>query len=157
AFSASPAMTPNGIRIALFVFASAAASTAAHAQTILSNFAANVDGWTRYSGGDGSSSVSWTSTGGTSGSGGLVLNDSAGGLNDYFDAPAKFLGNQSTFYGGTLSFDLEISFTVGGGDLPEAENVVLTGNGTSVAYTLPAYPVPGSFTTYSISLNESAW
>jgi hypothetical protein len=150
-------MNSRALRFTLIAFSAVVAATAAHAQAVLSNFASNVDGWTRGLG-DSGSSVSWTATGGVGGGGGLVLNDSAGGQNDYFAAPAKFLGNQAAYYGGTLSFDLEISFTVGAGDLPEGDNVILTGNGTSIVFTLPAYPVPASFTTYSINLTAaSGW
>ncbi len=142
----------------LLSFAAPCFTVNAQAQIILSDFnsvATTTDGWQKYSGGDGGSSVSWTAIGGNGGTGGLVLNDAATGQNDYFDAPAKFLGNQSVFYGGTLSFDLLITSPV---DLPEADNVVLTGNGVSISYNLLSYPVTTGFTSYSINLLEnSGW
>ena len=137
-----------------------------HAQVVLSDFSAGVDGWQKYSGGDSGTTVSWTSTGGNGGGGGLILNDAAQGINDYFDAPAKFLGNQAGFLGGSLSFDLEVSQLpldntgAPNNDYPDA--VVLTaniaGNTVAIAHRLALAPVTTGFTSYAISLTDtSGW
>lgn len=132
----------------------------ANAQVLLiSDFnsaAATNDGWQKYAGGDFGTAIGWASTGGVGGTGGLSLTEAGQGTNDYFSAPAKFLGNQSVFYGGTLSFDLKIQYNVTTSDLPEGDNVILTGAGTSLAFTLPSFPVSTGFTTYSLSLQASS-
>lgn len=125
---------------------------AVRAQSILSDFNLNADGWHAYTAADPNTVVVYTATGGTNGSGAIILQEPANGANDYFDAPAKFLGNQSAFYGGSLSFDLKLSLSWNG---TEADMVVLTGNGTSIAYSAPQanWPVTTNYTSYSFKLD----
>lgn len=136
------------------------------AQVVLSDFSAGVDGWQKYSGGDSGTTVAWTSTGGTGGGGGLILNDAAQGINDYFDAPAKFLGNQAGFLGGSLSFDLEVSQlpldNIGSPNNDYPDGVVLTatiaGNPVAIAHRITPTPVTTGFTSYALSLTDtSGW
>lgn len=149
---------PNVASLIRFLLCLTALRLAVHtqAQIVLSDFnsaALTTDGWQKYSGGDGGSSVTWSASGGDGDSGCLVLNDAASGQNDYFAAPAKFLGDQSIFYGGTLGFDFKITSSV---ELPVADNVILSGNGISIACALPVTPVTTGFTTYSLSLLPSS-
>lgn len=135
----------------------ALALSEAVAQTVVSDFDSGLDGWLPYTAGrhDSTVAVSWDATGGLSGSGALVLNDPGSGADDYFTAPTKFLGNKSAYYGGTLSFDLKLTIPAGG---LEADNVVLTGNGLSIAFAVSPYPNTSAFTSYPISLVEtSGW
>lgn len=127
------------------------------AQLVLSDFNAGTDGWLPYTAGahDATIAVSWNATGGAGGTGGLVLNDPGSGVDDYYAAPAKFLGDNSVFYGGTLSYDLKLSIAPGGGTV---DNVILTGNGLSLASAVHPAPLVGSFTSYTLTLTEtSGW
>lgn len=142
------------IRLCL-LFATLAAS--ARAQVVLSDFETGLDGWLPYTAGthDAAVSVSWNATAGVGGSGALVLNDPGTGADDYFVAPAKFLGDKSSCYGGTLSFALELTLSAVSG-LPE--NLLLTGGGLTIAASLSPAPTTGGFTSYSLSLVEtSGW
>src|SRR5262245_55269641 len=78
--------------------------------SIVSTFDLDADGWTHSPGGDPLSTVAWSATGGNPG-GSLTLQDQAAGNNDYWRAPAKFLGNFSSSYGLTFSFDVKIDRT----------------------------------------------
>ena len=71
----------------------------------------------------------------------------------YWYAPAKFLGNKQSAYGGKLSFDLAVTGT--GAPFVE-EDVILVGGGLTLVFALPAAPVPG-FTSYHIGLTETGW
>ncbi|MFI5337459.1 MAG: laminin B domain-containing protein, partial [Opitutales bacterium] len=128
------------------------------AQVILSDFNVGLDGWHAYAGADASTTVVYTATGGNGGTGGAILVEPANGANDYFQAPAKFNGDLSAFYNGTLSLDLKLSLAATGG---ESAMVVLTGsyNGSplSIGYLPPSgqWPTTGSFTTFALTLNSS--
>ncbi len=142
----------------LFVLMVSAANMPA--QTIISNFSVDSDGWTAYTHADPTTTIAYSATGGNGGSGAVVLQEPANGANDYFVAPAKFTGNLSTYYGGTLSFDLKLN--PGWDSSAEAAMVILTGtyNGStlSIGY-LPAsaqYPNASSFTTFTLSLSTAA-
>lgn len=132
------------------------------AQVILSNFNVDSESWTAYGGADFGASISYSGSGGNGGSGAITLNDPANGQYDYFQAPAKFTGDLSAYYAGTLSFDLKLN--PAWDSIAETAMVILTGtynsSTLSIGY-LPStgqYPITGSFTTYSLALNNStAW
>lgn len=135
----------------------------ARAQYIISDFNAGSDGWTAYTLADPTTTVAWSANSGNGGSGGLTLVEPANGANDYFAAPAKFKGNLSAYYNGTVSFDLQLNLAPAGA---EAAMIILSGfdaNGSplSIGYLPPSsaqYPVTSGFTTYTLNLNSTtAW
>jgi alkaline phosphatase D len=122
------------------------------AAVVVSTFDTDTDGWFRGAG-DNNSLVRWSATDGNPG-GALTMQDEAAGTTDYWFAPAKFLGNQSASYGGTLAYDLKIDRT----GQPFADlDVALVGGGHSVSGLFNITPT----TTYqriSIPLTASnAW
>ena len=144
-------MTPTW-RLAVSALLVALAGPAARAAVITSTFDTDADGWFRGAG-DNNSLVGWSATGGNPG-GALTMQDEAAGTTDYWYAPAKFLGNQSAAYGGTLAYDLRIDRT---GQAFTDLDVALTGGGHSVSGLFNVTPT----TTYqhiSIPLTASnAW
>lgn len=135
----------------LFALAALAAAPCRADPIVLSNFDADADGWTVVN--DNSTAVTWFATGGNPG-GHIRNTDGLGGATWFFVAPAKFLGNQSAAYGGTLTFDQSQSpFTAAGG-----QDVVLVGtNGLTLffdnAQNAAGYPV---WTSYQIALDDTA-
>lgn len=74
----------------------------------------------------------------------------------YFIAPATFNGNKSSYYNGSITFDLQQATLTGGGVVkPE---VVIT-DGTSTIYYFPSIPFnpaqSPAWTTYTVSLSTS--
>lgn len=112
-------------------------SIPAFAAPVWSTFDANADGWTiACANGQavesacvGGSTPTYEPTGGPSNDGHISYTD-LDPQTDFFDAPAKFLGNQSNAAGGTLTFDLLNS--IGKANSPFM--VVLKGGGATVRY-----------------------
>lgn len=121
---------------------------------ISSDFSTNADGWTTP--GAFSGVLNYNASGGNPG-GFVSASDpfSAGPpIYWYYQAPAKFLGNLSTYYNGTLSFDLaQASATVAA----QRADVILSTGTTSLYYfnLSPATPaIFPAWTSYKIALNE---
>jgi hypothetical protein len=115
------------------------------------DFVASAEGWTvtgdvsaespaLYSGGGGNpdGSISWVD---------------GGGSYWYFTAPAKYLGNDSAFYGGILRFDLKVTAIT---SLGEAPDVLLTSDTLTLAYDCTPDPTT-SYTRYTVHLKETGW
>lgn len=125
----------------------------ASAAEILSEFSVSADGWAIV--GDSLGPVTWQATGGIPGGTIRVTDESVGGVM-YWDAPAKFTGNQLAAYGRTLSFS--IKHVIGGSSQPfSSEDVILGGVGLTLVYDWGANPPPGVWTTYTIPLTETGW
>ena len=118
---------------------------------VTSTFDTDTEGW---SGINGVFNFHQVGTGGQSG-GYVRGTDSGSGVVWLFNAPAAYLGDKSSFYGGTLSFYLK-QFTV---DVPFVTNlpdVKISGNGVSIV--LDAGLDPGAdWTFYSVDLKPGAW
>ncbi len=133
------------------------------AQTIISNFnSGTTDFWTAYANADPHTTIAYSPSGGVGGTGAIVLQEPANGANDYFVAPAKFTGNLSAYYTGTLSFDLMLN--PAWDHSSEAAMVILTGtynnSSLSIGYLPPSnqYPNAASFTTFALNLSTAtAW
>jgi hypothetical protein len=69
----------------------------------------------------------------------------------YWSAPDEFLGNRSTSYGASLSFDLR---SVLGTFVFNQEDVVLVGTGLSLVFDAPVVP-DGAWRNYTIGLTET--
>lgn len=115
------------------------------------DFVASAQGWTItgdvsaespaiYSGGGGNpdGSISWVD---------------GGGSYWYFTAPAKYLGDDSAFYGGILRFDLKVTAIT---MLGEAPDVLLTSDTLTLAYDCTPDPTT-SYTRYTVHLKETGW
>ncbi len=124
-------------------------------------FPANTEGWTvvdlKYLGVGspptvlGSFIPTWSAAGGNP-NGHIFINDPTANV-FYWSAPAGFLGNQSTSYGASLSFDLEADF---GSYVFNQEDVVLVGGGKTLVFDAATVP-DGTWRSYRIGLAEAGW
>lgn len=144
--------------IALGVLLSAPLSQAA----VVSTFDTGADGWNSKTLSNGlgdpppviaTTSAVYNPTGGNPG-GWISISDPSSQW-DFFNAPAAYLGNKLSYYGGTLSFDLKTTSN-DGIDYPA---VVLVGNilGTPRALYYSTSPPATTFTSYSVGLNPTGW
>lgn len=121
--------------------------------TVTSTFDTDADGWTHAPGGDTDSTVTYSHTGGNPG-GAVVLSDAAEGNTDYFLAPSKYLGNDSSAYGGTLSFDLKDTLAYAGG----ANVIEITGNvGQTLTYDTGAFAANTWDHATAVLTESSGW
>lgn len=120
---------------------------------VSSTFDTGADGWTHAPGGDADTTVTWEATGGNPG-GALLMNDAAEGNNDYFLAPAEYLGNDSSYYGGTLSFDVN---DVYGNEQYPNDVVFLSGDGITLAYNTGAFAANTWFHATAPLTETSGW
>ncbi len=118
----------------------------------VSTFDTDTDGWTAI--GDVVTNAVFSATGGNPG-GKIFVTDAATGSITRFSAPAKFLGNQSGYYGGTLSFDLSQTYPGAANQIHETD-VTLIGNGLTLVYDTSPNPAKDAWTSYSILLTETA-
>src|ERR1044072_8484693 len=124
-------MKMKGITLSALCLLVLALAPAARADAIvMSTFDTDTEGWSGVSldasyNLTGTHTVNWNGSGGDPGGHAWRL-DPQGGSRLYFVAPAKFLGDLSAAYGGTLNYEVRHS----GGTLYNAADVILTG-GTS--------------------------
>ncbi len=117
---------------------------------VTSTFDTNADGWTHAPGGDPDTTVTFSATGGNPG-GEIVLNEAAEGAFDFFQAPAKYLGNDSAFLNGTFAFQLMDNSSI---DDLSAALTLTDGAGDTLTHVLPTF-APGSFVFFAFTLNQS--
>jgi hypothetical protein len=122
----------------------------AAAPIVVSTFNANVDGWTIF--GDGTGPVFEPGVGQPPGD--IIGTDQVAGDTWFFNAPAKFLGDQSAALLGSLTFDL-------GQSLANAQfnfaDVVLVGGGLTLVFDTAINPAAfPAFTSYVVPLDASA-
>jgi hypothetical protein len=115
-----------------------------------SYFDADGEGW-MVSGDVQSVAPDYFATGGNPG-GFVSGNDLVTGGTWYWEAPAKFFGNQSCAYGQALTFDLKQSLRDNQFD---GEDIVLEGGGLKLVYETPYNP-DTSWTSYAVLLSESS-
>ena len=112
------------------------------------NPADGVDGWTVMADGSG---PSYEVSGGNPGGYITTTDQGLGGI-VYWVAPAKFLGDQSAAFGGTVSFDLRQN--ISGSQFSDSNPLIrLVGNG--VILSLPGIGPGTSFTSWSIPLSSA--
>lgn len=128
-----------------------AAALGSSAQAAVSSFDSGNEGWLLA--GDATTAVpSWLGAGGNPGGYVHGVDTVTGGV-WFWQAPAAFLGNASSSYGQTLSFDLRMR---GSGTLFADRDVVLSGGGLTIAYDFATLPQDVAWTHYSVSLSDSA-
>jgi hypothetical protein len=115
---------------------------------VISAFDSDSEGW--WANGD-VHGMAWSSTVGNPPGSFHAVDDATGDI-WYFIAPSKFLGNKSSYYGQTLSYDINISAR-DGSDWGSPD-ILLTGNGLTLAW-YDAFPVPGQWSSYTVSLTET--
>jgi hypothetical protein len=97
--------------------------------------------------------VTWNATAGNPG-GHISRTDPQAVTTFYWNAPSKFLGDVSTAYGGTLSYDVRHS----GGTLYNAADVYLIGGTTPLTLVFDAAAQPTTaWTPFTIPLSEGQW
>ncbi|MBS1487990.1 MAG: VCBS repeat-containing protein [Bacteroidetes bacterium] len=129
---------------------------AARAQ-VVSNFSSGADGWTAPSA-SGGGVLNYMSTGGNPGgyisaTGYNIVGMAVVPVYFYFVAPAKFLGNVSSLYNHTITFDLQQGTAQ---TLVSLADVILSdGTTTLYYYSLPGQPAtsPG-WASFSVTVNE---
>lgn len=128
-----------------FILLSAPASA-----QITSTFDTDDEGWTAIDH-DSGPIPTYVSENGNPG-GFIQVEDGVGGTATYFVAPAKFPGNRSAYYGGTLQFDLQVDRTPNS----STAGVRLTGGGLVLVKLLPQLPVVApAWSSYTLALDES--
>ena len=70
-----------------------------------------------------------------------------------FDAPAQFLGDKSSTFGGTIRFDMQVDAA----DSPPYEAVMLVGPGSTLYYVMDPSPPIENFTSFIIPLTPEGW
>jgi len=131
------------------------AALEANATTLSSDFATDLEGWTISSG---SGALSYAATGGNPG-GYLFVDNAEGAIIVRAIAPAKFLGDLSSFNGGTLSFDGNL-LTKGSVPFysPYGQVRISTTSGTPATLDLaPGDPAIGVWTSYGVPLDAATW
>jgi hypothetical protein len=131
-----------------------------------STFDTGADGW-RTTGDIAPNPQRWLSAGGNPG-GFIQADDILDGVFFYWQAPAKFLGNDSAGYGGKLRFDERQHFNLG--ERPNqamGSNLILQGAGLTLVwststtpavgdvYNPPPFPTGGTWTTFNVPLVET--
>lgn len=127
---------------------------------IVSTFNSNAEGWTTPDDADGT--ISYSATGGNPGglvSGSpfvIVLGATTFYVPFYFTAPTTYLGNRSSYYNGTLRYDIQQSTT--GAPNQYAEVIIANSLGITLYYFPPVSnqpPAAPAWATYSVTLNNA--
>ncbi len=118
---------------------------------VASRFTHNSESWL-VTGDPVSPDPTYVSTGGNPGG---FIQTTDGGLGGfmYWSAPAKFLGDQSAAYGGSVQFDLRQETT---GRALDASDVILKGGGLRLTFNTANDPT-ADWTHYRVSLREKGW
>lgn len=99
----------------------------------------------------------WNATGGNPG-GCLRVVDPDGsqpiGHVQYWKAPPSYLGDKSAWLGGQLRYDVKVQTALGNF---AQEDVLLTGNGITLAWFANQNPSSNVWTTFTVPLQAAAW
>jgi hypothetical protein len=125
------------------------AAISAHANTIASStFETDAEGWVvvNWDGSGSSTGVTYHLNGGNP-SGFISIGDVYG--DTFWKAPSKFLGDRSSAYGGTLSYDIMTTTN------PDwvMYDIYIVGNGNTISYAFNNNPT-ANWKHYSVELNE---
>lgn len=123
----------------------------AFAGTVVSTFDSNSEGWLAADDGP-NTSVIYLAVGGHPG-GTIQRTDLTSGYM-HFQSPAKFLGNLSSYYNGTLSYDM--LQTVADTDPTWFYRELLQGAGVLILHTVGLAPDTSNWVHLSVPLNASA-
>jgi hypothetical protein len=143
-------MPPRAFSKSAIVAGLALVGLALPANAAVSTFDSGDEGWL-ITGDSTAVTPTYEATGGNPGSYISADDDVQGGV-WYFNAPSKFLGDQSATYGGTLSFDLRQSASDNQFD---AEDIRLISGTTKLVYKQTSNPAT-EWTSYDVTLEASA-
>lgn len=76
------------------------------------------------------------------------------GNTQYWKAPPSFLGDRSASLGGVLRYDVRVFTSLG---TFTQEDVLMTGNGLTLAWTAGATPSPNAWRTFAVPLQAGSW
>lgn len=132
----------------------AMSNTASAAIIAISDFSSDLDGWTKQ--GDGS--ITQSATGGNPG-GFLRASDPAAGSNTNAFAPAKFLGDWSSYDNGVGFVSADFTIITANGPHTEGVEFFISGPGGSASFLFPTAdgPTIGSWNTYVLPISQSSW
>lgn len=123
-----------------------------------SDFALDLEGWTAYCelpcvvtpGPQG-----WNGVNGNS-LGCYKVTDNANGV-WYYNSPAEFNIDLTSYYGGSLSFDLKQNGAAAT-QFNDCDVMIVKSDGTRIVYDTPTNPIPAnSWVSYLVTLNEAGW
>ncbi|MEM7473456.1 MAG: laminin B domain-containing protein [Planctomycetota bacterium] len=138
-------------RAALLPFLVLVTSTAVRADVIVSDFEGGTEGW-QLSGDSSTATPDHIASDGNPGAFIRGFDTAVGGV-WYFAAPAKFLGNRSTSYGGTLQYSLRQR---GSGSIFNSQDIIIDGAGLTLRLVnTPPIPSSSTWTQYVATLDET--
>lgn len=118
-------------------------------ENVISTFDGDADGWSIANNGD----LTFVGSGGNPG--GFLQGEDTGLGTFQFDAPAKFLGDHSDKFGGSLSFDM-IQLTFGSPQVLNTGEVILQGDGIVIQTAIEF--AEADFQTYNVGFDaKTPW
>jgi len=134
---------------AAFAAALLLSTGAASATMIESTFDVDADGWTA------NVPFSHVSTGGNPGGYFRVGDGASSGTNGF--APPKFLGDLTSFIGGSVSYDLIGISQPGTTGSPGGNGIIIEGPTDSALHVFGPTPFPTAWTTFVAPMTAAAW
>ncbi|NNF21374.1 MAG: hypothetical protein HKN67_05500 [Saprospiraceae bacterium] len=121
----------------------------------ISGFENDVDGWTITGDAQGGSNIeaSYSPFNGLDNTGYIFAEDDVTGGVWYFSAPDKFLGDQSSLFGGDMSFWLIQDSAMS--SQFESKDIILQGDGKEIYYLFDSYPGL-AWTKYRVKVSSSS-
>ncbi|NOT74311.1 MAG: T9SS type B sorting domain-containing protein [Cyclobacteriaceae bacterium] len=147
-----PLETLKEMKRFLLVFGIAVFSILSGSAQIVSDFTSNNEGWIAPSS---STGIQYSATGGNPGGYVFGIDPALASTFWYYRAPGKFTGNRSSYYNGTISFDVSVVTTQAA--VQRADIILTNSAGISIYYFSPVTPTPGvypTWTKYAVNLNE---
>jgi hypothetical protein len=142
-------------RIAVVMaFAFALSIVHASAATITSSFDTDAEGWFALDAVGHDYTANWQSSGGNPGGYLQGIETDPNGGTGYFIAPSKFLGDLSSYSGGTLSYQLDV---ISGTDYFSDADVIISNGSSSVSWTPNINPVGMGWYNFQVPLNEATF
>lgn len=126
---------------------------------IISDFTLGNEGWSIVNNGAGSTpALSYTNTVGSP-NGAIWATDGTGTGFFYFCAGPEFLGDISTYYGGSISVDIKTNYSGPAPYANAADIIIVRADDAQIVYSLPASTThPSSaWTKYTFPLDEYYW
>ena len=114
---------------------------------ITSNFDVDLEGWMVYNDG----AITYDAAIGNP-AGSARISDFGSGSYFGFLAPAAYQGDKSSYYGGTLSFDLQTNNATGAG--PTQPDIQINGAGITIVRDLPV-PAAAVWVSHNIALDDT--
>jgi hypothetical protein len=146
-------MTTTRIAAAM-AFTFALSIVHASATTITSSFDTGAEGWSALDAVGHDYTASWQSSGGNPGGYLQGIETDPNGGTGYFIAPSKFLGDLSGYYGGTLSYQINV---ISGTDYYSDADVIISDGLNSVSWTPNINPVGLGWYNFRVQLNGATF